>query len=1270
VQPIHAPESARPSKRGRVPWSASLALLLSLLLAPSPRDAQAAPHDAQTAPSETQAAPREAQAAPRETQAAPRETQAAPSNPYDADNRELAARAAREGARPEGLLPLLQLWNRWDDATPERTLALLERLAADRRLSPARKVMADRLVALGRARLGKRELDEAPFDALGYVTRWHVIGPFDNEGKIGFDQETPPEAKRMQAPDLEASYPGRERPVSWREFPDIAHAGYVSLGAITRPRQNVCGLAETFVHSERKQPLSLWLGAGGAVKVYWNGEPVFRDDAYRMPFPDRSAVMVGAHAGINRLLVKVCVTSSSWGFFLRLGNARGGVARGLRVESLSEKALDVVPGHGVRPPRGPTPALAALEQRAARKRPSARDLALLARLLHETGADDPAERRAKQLSARAAELQADLTNLRLAAAYAEERSEVMRFAQRAAEVAPEAPGSLLLRAATAADGLTPEDALPLLDRIPEGSLQWPSAQLLRARLLRDLGLPAAAASVVRDMVGEVGRTVRALGTLAELEHQRGNTDGSLALRREVLGLRQDDGASRRVLIQDALNRGDTPAVLEHLGRLTRLSPGSAQTYHYVAEIYDALGRDDMALATYRHAMKVIPESAELRVAYGRALLRADQPELAADALFSALALKPQDAATRELLEQIKPRPRLDEAYAESSDVILARRRPDEAYPSTVLTQITVNTVYENGLGSSFQQFAAQIHDDEGARRYRTYSIQYDPDTQRVDLRLARVYRKDGRVLESVRTFEQQLGEPWYRIYYDTRALVVVFPDLEPDDVIELRYRIDDVAHRNLFADYYGDLHTFQGFTPVAHSEYVLITPTERQFHMNQPDLEGLSHTREQKGERRIDHYVVDDVPAIVAEAGMPGLSEISPYLHVSTYETWQAVGRWYWGLIKDQLYADEDLSRTVNGLVKDADTTRDKVERIHNWVIENTRYVGLEFGIHGFMPYRVPLIVQRGFGDCKDKASLMYTMFREAGIDARIVLVRTRRNGDIAGQPASLSVFDHAIAYVPELDLFLDGTAEHSGTTELPVQDQGVTVLVVGPDGAELRKTPVLDAERNKRTRMLVVDLAPDGSARISAEETVTGAEAAGYRGYYEAPGTRAERFERSLASIYPGIELKQQRFEQLDDLEKPVRYSYRAHVPQLANRDGDELRVAPSVLHDLVRSMARLPERRHPLDLQGNRAYVEERTVKPPAGMIAAELPAGGEVRSPFGHLQLSFEREGDAVRARTEFAVTQDRVSPEQYPAFRAWVEQADRLLRQRVGIRKDEH
>jgi hypothetical protein len=283
--------------------------------------------------------------------------------------------------------------------------------------------------------------------------------------------------------------------------------------------------------------------------------------------------------------------------------------------------------------------------------------------------------------------------------------------------------------------------------------------------------------------------------------------------------------------------------------------------------------------------------------------------------------------------------------------------------------------------------------------------------------------------------------------------------------------------------------------------------------------------------------------------------------------------------------------------------------------------------------------------------------------------VRTRRNGAIGDQPASLAVFDHAITYVPEFDLYLDGTAEHSGTTELPVQDQGVSVLVVGPNSAELKKTPVLQADKSTRQRNLHVTLAADGSAEVQADETVSGADAAGYRDYYQAPGTRAERFERSLANLYPGLKLEDQRFDSLADLEKPVRYSYKIKVPQLARWDGDELRLEPSVLNDLVQDMARLAKRRHPLDLQGTRTYVEERSVTLPQGMITSELPAGGEASSEFGRLKLAFSQNGGTVTAHTELALVRDRVAPSEYPAFRRWVEAADQLLRQRIGIRKNQ-
>jgi hypothetical protein len=296
-------------------------------------------------------------------------------------------------------------------------------------------------------------------------------------------------------------------------------------------------------------------------------------------------------------------------------------------------------------------------------------------------------------------------------------------------------------------------------------------------------------------------------------------------------------------------------------------------------------------------------------------------------------------------------------------------------------------------------------------------------------------------------------------------------------------------------------------------------------------------------------------------------------------------------------------------------------------------------------------------------------MVREAGIDARVALVRTRHNGAIDERPASLAVFDHAIVYLPEFDQYIDPTAEHSGTAELPVEDQGAMVLLVGPKGAELRHTPVLSPDRNRRTRTLYVRLAADGSAQIEGEEQVAGAGAARYREYYQAPGTRRERLERALAPDYPGLALQSETFEALDDLDQPVRYTYRANAPQLGRWDGEQLRFSPSSLHDLIQALAPASGRRYPLDLEGTSSYAEERTVQIPPGTRIANLPAGGEVSSVFGQLRMEFQTSGKKLLTKTYFEVKKDRISPEQYPAFRRWVEAADVLIRQRAAVERGE-
>jgi hypothetical protein len=267
-------------------------------------------------------------------------------------------------------------------------------------------------------------------------------------------------------------------------------------------------------------------------------------------------------------------------------------------------------------------------------------------------------------------------------------------------------------------------------------------------------------------------------------------------------------------------------------------------------------------------------------------------------------------------------------------------------------------------------------------------------------------------------------------------------------------------------------------------------------------------------------------------------------------------------------------------------------------------------------------------------------------------------------------VFDHAIAYVPSLGLFLDGTAEHSGTRELPSGDQGVMVLLVGPNAKpELVKTPVLPAQDNLRTRKLAMQITADGSGLVSVQETIAGAEAARYRDTYQAEGTRKDRLERQLSGAYPGLSLEHYAFGGLEQLEQDISLDYRLKAPQLARVEGDELRLPATSLRDLLREMAAGPTRKFPLDLKLKTAYREERSVHAPAGYVLRALPAGGEVKSRFGSLRVSHEKKGASeVVCTSTFQLDVDRVEPADYPEFRRFIEKADEVLRQRIAFARE--
>src|SRR5690606_30501691 len=237
----------------------------------------------------------------------------------------------------EAYTALRRIWNAWDRANPLHVEEAL--LAAERspRLAPPARAYAGTLAALARVRRGDLAAARSRLRELGYLDRWLVLGPFSNEGKSGLFATHGPEAELSTPITPAKPYTGAERPVRWRAVPEAFPYGFLDLASLVRPEAKVCAfVASTVRDAERAakpRPATVWIGSGGAFRMFWNGREVASHDAYTAHDFDRIAVTVPLEPGPNLFVLKVCGEDRAPVVSVRLGDARGAPIPGLVVSN-------------------------------------------------------------------------------------------------------------------------------------------------------------------------------------------------------------------------------------------------------------------------------------------------------------------------------------------------------------------------------------------------------------------------------------------------------------------------------------------------------------------------------------------------------------------------------------------------------------------------------------------------------------------------------------------------------------------------------------------------------------------------------------------------------------------------------------------------------------------------------------------------------------------------------------------------------------------------
>lgn len=1188
-------------------------------------------------------------------------------NPVATRARALGRDIIAKGHTLEAAAPLIRLQGMMADVDDLNLLAdpyvtLLAKNATNRDVRMlARLFFADVEQARGRTTRGTEALEP-----LGFVTDFYAVGGFDNEGKGGCDTDFGPEG----ATDLKATYPGKGREARWRKVPARTTSGLVELSTLLRPNSGVVAYALTFLQADQETKVNLGVGTGGAYRLFVNGVKASASDAYHLPQVDQARVQVKLRKGVNRILVKLCHENGPLGFYLRQERAEGAPVSARVVLPEQVPPLEKGPA-----PQGtPVPTLTDAYAALVKAKPA--DAALrsdYATVLGYSRAYDERELTAAREAEKASAAKPDDVELHLRAAALDsyDFNERRRHLAAAVKLEPKNPLARLAMAQHELQQEHPELALPLFQALIDDHPKLAAAWLGKARCLETLGQRPLALAVVEEAflrmphLPAVAREAAAQSRRVDrLDEAEGRMRTALALRFDDTGLRNAFGA----LLADMGKIDDATAQLE---RALQLDPYDNAVRVRLAELYAANGNLPKAEAAFAAARTFAPEEPEVYEREGRALLHAGRRDDALASFQESLKLRPQNPALKEALRALQGQETAT-ALAETLTLApLAKELPKTSTEDAIyLADVTAVRVQTSGLSSRFHQIAVKVLNDRGVEAFRQWPITYSPDRQEVRVLKARLTKSDGSIVDSYGDNDHHINEPWTGMYYDARARVLSFPALSIGDTLELQWRVEDTAAENLLSDYFGDVDSVQALYPKLRYRYVVEMPKERPLYWNKASLPSWVKASQEPHDGRIAwRFEASNVPKLVPEPNMPGMSEVAATLHVSTYQTWDQVGKYWWGLVKDQLTPNDELYKTVDTVLKGVDRkdTAKVVQAIYGFVVTNTRYVALEFGIHGYKPYRVDRVLARRFGDCKDKASLIVAMLKVAGVDARLVLLRMRSLGALTAEPASLAAFNHAIAYVPAMDLFLDGTAEFHGTKDLPSADRVADVLLVEPaGGSRFLVTPEAKPEDNLSVLDLTVTLEGDGSAEIKGETVVTGQGAPEYRRSYQSAGTRKATFEQQWAQSFPGLSVLSLGASATTKLEEPMKLQFSMHAPRYAEVLLNGLRFFPlGAGRAFTQVLAPLGERKTDVVFPG--VWVNRFSVRyePPAGYVAQTVPEDFEEVTPFGRASLEVRVEGGRPLVTGEMVMAKARISADEYPKFRAWLLRVDQAFSRKLTV-----
>lgn len=350
------------------------------------------------------------------------------------------------------------------------------------------------------------------------------------------------------------------------------------------------------------------------------------------------------------------------------------------------------------------------------------------------------------------------------------------------------------------------------------------------------------------------------------------------------------------------------------------------------------------------------------------------------------------------------------------------------------------------------------------------------------------------------------GGPFFS---DRSSVSVVFPDVAVGDQVHLTWRRK--VKEAIFPGQFTLREQFSPYTAHVIAEVEITVPVAMTVQQQAWNLQAGKPTVA-NGRRSYRWTWRNPLPErwTAARGGIERLED-EPVLLFSTLRSYRDITEAYGARARPKAAVTPRLQALADSIVPKDAAPADKARALYEWIQKNITYGGNCIGIGAVVPRDLDVVLDNRIGDCKDRATLLQALLTAVGVPGTQALVNAGGLYELPEVPVVANI-NHAINYLPTLNLYLDSTSSDTPFGRLPFGSADKPVLLM--DGYRTgARTPPETGEGDAQRTVTRLKLNADGSASGEVEISARGLPAISMRrGLRELPAERhAEAVKRWL---------------------------------------------------------------------------------------------------------------------------------------------------------------